>query len=258
MGQSLSVPDLATEREESWSIRLNFDLKTRPRPPAADKPVSDTRKQPGLRECDGTASVLDADDEPKPSPLPENTQEKGDAAAVIEALEKCIARAKKEWDWVGEGDEMLAYVAKLEEIGDGKAVPVLKKALAARPQKREDGKRRYLVADAAAKALRSLGYTVVGDERYGGYRILEEGEKADPPDRPRELFFSMRSHMGEPPTKEEITLSGVLQQAGKLRREKKYHEAVKCLREFISTCPDEFSSHEVHGLCLPHDDCLGD
>jgi hypothetical protein len=72
---------------------------------------------------------------------------------------------------------MRGYAGALGQIGDPGAVPLLKETLAARPQQAKAATRIYLVAEAAARALRSLGLKVEGDRIKGGYRVVQSAEE---------------------------------------------------------------------------------
>ncbi|MHC4282743.1 MAG: HEAT repeat domain-containing protein, partial [Planctomycetota bacterium] len=112
----------------------------------------------------------------------------GDKRAVepiIGALEDCLEGAENTADWDKEGYHMRIFVEALGRLGDSRAVPVLKKALNSGPQKTKGGTPYYLVAEEAARALRSLGVQVEGED--GKYRIV-----TDPPeeDKPGRVLFS--------------------------------------------------------------------
>jgi spermidine synthase len=73
---------------------------------------------------------------------------------------------------------MREYVSALGDLRDESSIPTLKAMLLAGPQvASKTGGRKYLIADAAARALRSLGLTVEGDRDKGGYRVVEGPQK---------------------------------------------------------------------------------
>jgi hypothetical protein len=100
----------------------------------------------------------------------------GDRRAVepiMVELEACVRRAQQEENWDRNDWAMHSYAGALGQIGDPRAVPLLRETLAAGPQQTKVGTPIYLVAEAAADALRSLGVEVEGDRIKGGYRVVE-------------------------------------------------------------------------------------
>jgi HEAT repeat protein len=83
----------------------------------------------------------------------------GDKRAVeplITELDRCLTYAESRNDWDANNLEMRGYAGALGRIGDTRAIAVLKKALNAGPQTTKAGKK-YLIAEEATQALRSLG-----------------------------------------------------------------------------------------------------
>jgi HEAT repeat protein len=108
------------------------------------------------------------------------------AEPFISELDGCLIRAEKNGDWDSEYSlDMRALAGALGGIGDKRAIPVLKRALNAGPQRTKAPEPQYLIAEEAARALRSLGVQVEGKD--GKYRIV-----TDPPEeaKPGRVLFS--------------------------------------------------------------------
>jgi HEAT repeat protein len=95
---------------------------------------------------------------------------------LIFELDACLGRAQESGEWDADGLDMRAYAGALGRLGDSRALPVLKRALNAGPQKTKGGVLQYLVADEAARALRSLGVQVEGKDKT---LVLRLGDKTD-------------------------------------------------------------------------------
>ncbi|MBN2577404.1 MAG: HEAT repeat domain-containing protein [Pirellulales bacterium] len=94
---------------------------------------------------------------------------------LMTMTEEWLSEAEKTGDW-NRKDRVFSYIRALNQMGDPRAIPLLKKLLKAGPQYYKDGED-YSVAEAAAEALRKFGYRVEGDRIKGGYRILAEPGK---------------------------------------------------------------------------------
>lgn len=92
---------------------------------------------------------------------------------IMDALEECVSKAEETGDWDMNSWDMRAYAGALGQIGDSHAMPILKNLLFAGPQRTKSPTPIYLVAEAAARALRSLGVAVTGDREKGGYKVIE-------------------------------------------------------------------------------------
>jgi hypothetical protein len=106
----------------------------------------------------------------------------GDKRAVepiMAALGECVSKAEETGNWDVNSWDMRMYAGALGRIGDNHAIPVLKRALKAGPQKTKASTAVYMVAEAAAKALRSLGVEVTGDRRKGKYEVVEVAPPAE-------------------------------------------------------------------------------
>jgi len=93
---------------------------------------------------------------------------------IMAALEDDLAEARRTGDWNDKYRLMQACVMALGQLGDREAIPVLKTALQARPQrtKKTTTGQTYLVAEAAAGALHTFGFRIDGDSAKGGYHIV--------------------------------------------------------------------------------------
>lgn len=102
------------------------------------------------------------------------------AQPIMNALDECVNEAHENGNWHQQDMTMLRYIGALKELGDAKAVPVLKRGLeaGAHPQRTKGGAK-YLLADAAAEALRSFGFQVEGDIDDGGYRIVAKPDELE-------------------------------------------------------------------------------
>jgi len=100
------------------------------------------------------------------------------AKPIMAALEESVSFAQKTGNWDMNSWALRVYAGALGQIGDPQAIPLLKKMLNAGPQ-RTKGTPKYLVAEAAAEALRLLGLEVTGDAEQGGYQVIE----VFPPDK---------------------------------------------------------------------------
>ncbi len=99
----------------------------------------------------------------------------GDRRAVepiMAALQECLASARLTESWTGDSYLMMRYAQALGQLGDARAIPLLQEALRAGPQKVKGGPGLYVVAEAAAGALRRFGFQIAGD-REKGYQIAE-------------------------------------------------------------------------------------
>ncbi len=99
----------------------------------------------------------------------------GDRRAVepiMAALQECLASARLTESWTGDSYLMMRYAQALGQLGDARAIPLLQEALRAGPQKMKGGPALYVVAEAAAAALRRFGFQIAGD-REKGYQIAE-------------------------------------------------------------------------------------
>jgi HEAT repeat protein len=100
--------------------------------------------------------------------------EKRAAEPIMAALEECVSKAQQTGNWdMNSWAVMRVYAGALGKIGDPRAIPLLKKMLDAPPQRTKAPTPLYLIADAAARALRSLGLEVTGDREKGGYKLIE-------------------------------------------------------------------------------------
>jgi len=107
----------------------------------------------------------------------------GDKRAVqpiMNALDQCVDEAHENGNWHQQDMTMLRYIGALKGLGDPKAISPLKRLLGAgaHPQRTKVGAK-YLLADAAAEALRSFGFQVEGDIDEGGYRIVAEPDELE-------------------------------------------------------------------------------
>lgn len=93
---------------------------------------------------------------------------------IMAALEECVSKAQQTGNWdMNSWAAMRVYAGALGKIGDPQAIGLLKKMLDAPPQRTKAPTPLYLIADAAARALRSLGLEVTGDREKGGYKLVE-------------------------------------------------------------------------------------
>jgi HEAT repeat protein len=88
------------------------------------------------------------------------------------ALEEYVSEARQTGNWDRNSWAMRVYAGALGQIGDQQAIPLLKKMLDAPPQRTKAPTPKYLVADTAARALRSLDLEVTGDVEKGGYKLV--------------------------------------------------------------------------------------
>jgi HEAT repeat protein len=96
------------------------------------------------------------------------------AEPIMAALEECVSKAQQTGNWdMNSWAAMRVYAGALGKIGDPQAIGLLKKMLDAPPQRTKAPTPLYLIADAAARALRSLGLEVTGDREKGGYKLVE-------------------------------------------------------------------------------------
>jgi hypothetical protein len=89
------------------------------------------------------------------------------------ALGECVSKAEETGNWDVNSWTMRGYAGALGRIGDKRAIPILNRALHAGPQRTKAPTPIYLVAEAAAQALRSLGVEATGDRTKGGYQVVE-------------------------------------------------------------------------------------
>jgi HEAT repeat protein len=107
-----------------------------------------------------------------------NIGDKRAAEPIIAALEECVSQAEQTSNWDTNSWAMRLYAGALGQLGDARAIPVLKRMLQAGPQRTKAGPPKYMVAEAAAQAFRSLGLKVEGKD--GRYRVISEpAEHAD-------------------------------------------------------------------------------
>ena len=93
---------------------------------------------------------------------------------IIDEFDKTLAQAEQSNKWNRANKlAMIEYARALGTLGDKRAIPVLKKALNAGPQRTKAPEPQYLIAEEAARALRSLGLEVTGDREKGGYKLVE-------------------------------------------------------------------------------------
>ncbi len=90
---------------------------------------------------------------------------------IMAALEGGLAEAQRTGDWNHQNQLMLACAGALGRLRDREAIPVLKAALQAGPQRNKVGQS-YLLAEAAAEALRGFGFRIDGDRAKGEYHIV--------------------------------------------------------------------------------------
>ncbi len=91
----------------------------------------------------------------------------GDQRAVepiMAALEQYFSLAQEAGDWDTNSWTMRSLASALGQIGDSRANPLLEKMLSAKPQRTKGGEPKFLVAEAAANALRSMGQPVTKQE----------------------------------------------------------------------------------------------
>ncbi|MHC4645052.1 MAG: M56 family metallopeptidase, partial [Planctomycetota bacterium] len=100
-----------------------------------------------------------------------NIGDKRAVEPIVAVLEGCVSQAEQTGNWDTNSWAMSVYAGALGQIGDSRAIPVLKKTLRAGPQRTKVDPPKYLVAEAAAAALRKLGVKVEG--AGGSYRIIE-------------------------------------------------------------------------------------
>lgn len=98
---------------------------------------------------------------------------------VMVALKECADSAQSTGNWNRSAFTMRSYASALGELGDSRAIPLLKDLLECGPQRTKVGES-YLLAEAAADALRDLGCQVEGDREEGGYRVVSEPNHPDP------------------------------------------------------------------------------
>jgi len=107
----------------------------------------------------------------------------GDKRAVepiMSELDEHVVEAQRTGNWHHEDMTMRSYIGALRQLGDPRAVPLLKRLLeaGAHPQRTKAGAK-YLLAEAAADALRAFGFQVAGDVNEGGYRIVAEPDELE-------------------------------------------------------------------------------
>lgn len=98
-------------------------------------------------------------------------QDRGAVRPIMAALEGCLAEAQRTGAWNHQERLMHACATALGQLRDREAIAVLKTALQAGPQRTKTGES-YLVAEAAAGALRAFGFRIDGDTAKGGYHIV--------------------------------------------------------------------------------------
>ncbi|MHC4166086.1 MAG: HEAT repeat domain-containing protein [Planctomycetota bacterium] len=140
----------------------------------------------------------------------------GDRRATIPimiALEECINRAQKADNWDVNSWDMRVYAGALGQIGDNRAVPLLRRMLLAGPQRTKAPTRRYWVAEAAARALRSLGVEVTGDMDKGNYQIVKVSpqESAPKPSRIKNVRGDTPKPAGTPHRRDYVAALSVPQ-----------------------------------------------
>jgi HEAT repeat protein len=151
--RSLSDPDKRVVRAAVWSLGL---LKDR----AATEPLLELWHKEQVVSRTSIASALG------------QIGAKCAVKPIMVALEEYVSLARQTGNWDRNSWAMRVYAGALGQIGDTQAIPLLKKMLDAPPQKTKALKPKYLVADEAARALRSLGLEVIGDMEKGGYKLV--------------------------------------------------------------------------------------
>ncbi|MHC4863618.1 MAG: M56 family metallopeptidase [Planctomycetota bacterium] len=128
------------------------------------------------------------------------------AEPIIAALAECVSQAEQKGNWDTNSWAMRVYAGALGQIGDSRAIPVLKRALQAGPQRTKAGPPKYLVAEAVARALRSLGLKVEAQEKEGDYQIIGvappaemiSGATADPENLRRQRDYAAAANVPQP------------------------------------------------------------
>lgn len=162
--RSLSDPDKRVVVAAVWSLGLLKDS-------AATEPLLELWHKEQVVSRTSIASALG------------QIGDKRAAKPIMVALEEYVSEARQKGNWDMNSWAMCVYADALGQIGDTKAIPLLKKMLDAPAQKTKAPTPKYLVAGAAARALRSLGLEVTGDVEKGGYKLvtttLSTGIKGD-------------------------------------------------------------------------------
>ncbi|MHC4544128.1 MAG: HEAT repeat domain-containing protein [Planctomycetota bacterium] len=151
--RSLSDPDKRVARATVWSLGLLRDT-------AATEPLLELWHKEQVDSRTLIASALG------------QIGAKRAAKPIVVALEEYVSRARQTGNWDMNSWAMRVYAGALGQIGDKQAIPLLKKMLDAPHQRTKALTPKYLVADAAARALRSLGLEVMGDVEQGGYKLV--------------------------------------------------------------------------------------
>jgi HEAT repeat protein len=152
--RSLSDPDKRVVRAAVWSLGLL-------RGTAATEPLLEMWHKEQVVSRTSIASALG------------QIGDKCAAKPIRVALEEYVSLARQTGSWDKNSWAMRVYASALGQIGDQQAIPLLKKMLDAPAQKTKTLTPIYSVAEAAARALRSLGLEVIGDVEKGGYKLVE-------------------------------------------------------------------------------------